>query len=890
MSTTRSAPAGPLGRGDEARSSGLLVRARLFEMLDAVVDRQVTLVSAPPGSGKTTLVRSWLAARAGSMAVGWVDVRRDESDPSHFWGQVLDAVRSSGVLPADSALATLVPTSLAETAELVGHLSAGLDRIDEPIVLVLDDVHHLRSAEALASLETLLAEPPHTLHVVMTSRRDPRLGLHRLRLSGRLTEIRAANLDFTAAEAGELLHKAGASVADSDVAKLHERTEGWATGLRLAALSLARHPSPEQFVAEFAGSERTVADYLLGEVLLSQPPEVRDLLLRTCILDRVTGELADLLTGRSDGHRLLHELAEANALVVAVDVGRTSFRYHQLLLDLLRLDLRRELPGEIEDLHRRAARWYADRGEAVEATRHARRAGDWDLACELLGRHWVQLLLDGEEATLSSLLDGLPEGLAAADAEVATMLAADRLRHAEWGEADVLLDSARRTIGAIPEARRTRAKAALATVQLFRARQVGGVEDVVDEAGGAVEVYLDTAEQGGTDLGALAVLNLGIAKAWTFRFEGAERDLVRGLALGRSIGRPYVEIGCLTALGNVATLTERIELGEQRLRDAIAVAERVGWTTHPLVGAAYMGLASTLLDRGMLAEGEQWLDRADQILARAPEPPANVGLRHAQGMLAMGRGRFDDALAAFQEGERLVDVLHAPHVLASLERPWQLRARLSLGDIETVREALTDAPSTAEWCNLAARLHLAVGEPEEALTSLAPVHTGAAAAIHVNFKIEAWLLDALAHRALGDRAAAERSTENALALAEPDGRCGMVLTIPGVQELLRDHPVHRTAHASHLQLLCDLLAGVEPESAGTPTTLEDPLKERELAVLRFLSTNLTAAEIGNELFLSVHTVKTHMRKLYAKLGVHTRAEAVQQGRALGLLAPARRIS
>lgn len=891
MSTTRSAPRGLLERGDEARSSGLLARARLFEALDTGLDRQVTLVSAPPGSGKTTLVRSWLAAHAGSAAAGWVDVRRDESDPSHFWGQVLDAIRASGVVSADSTLATLVPTTLADPAELLGHIGGGLNGLEEPLVLVLDDIHQLRSAEALAGLETLLADAPPTLHVVLMSRRDPRLGLHRLRLSGRLVEIRAANLEFTSDEAGELLREAGVSVAAADVAKLHERTEGWATGLRLAALSLARHPSPEQFVAEFAGSERTVADYLLGEVLLAQPPEVRDLLLRTCILDRVDGELADLLTGRSDGHRLLHELAEANALVVAVDVGRTSFRYHQLLLDLLRLDLRRELPGgEIEDLHGRAARWYAEHDQPIEAIRHARLAGAWDLACELLGRHWVPLLLDGEEATLSALLAGLPENLTATDGEVATMLAADHLRHARWAEADALLDVARSTIGAVPDPRRSRAEAALATVQLFRARQVGGVEDVVDEADNVVEEFLGTAEQGGADLGALALLNLGIAKAWTFRFEAAERDLQRGLALGRTIGRPYVEIGCLTALGNVATLTERIELGEQRLRDAIAVAERVGWTTHPLIGAAYMGLASTLLDRGMLAEGEQWLERADPILTRAPEPPASVGLRHAQGLLAMGQGRFEDALAAFEEGERLVDVLHAPHVFAAVERPWQLRARLALGDLDTVREALSAAPSTAEWCNLSARLHLALGEPEEALAALAPVHSGLAAAIHVNFNIEAWLLDALARRALGDRQATERSTENALALAEPDGRCGMILTIPGVHDLLSEHPVHRTAHASHLQLLCDLLAGVEPEPIVTPSTLEEPLKERELAVLRFLSTNLTAAEIGNELFLSVHTVKTHMRKLYAKLGVHTRAEAVQQGRALGLLAPARRMS
>jgi LuxR family maltose regulon positive regulatory protein len=254
----------------------------------------------------------------------------------------------------------------------------------------------------------------------------------------------------------------------------------------------------------------------------------------------------------------------------------------------------------------------------------------------------------------------------------------------------------------------------------------------------------------------------------------------------------------------------------------------------------------------------------------------------------MGRGRYADALAAFRDGERLVEVLRAPHVLAAIERPWQLRARLALGETDPVREALTGAPDSAEWCNLAGRLALSEGDPDGVLTAVAPVHAGEAPSFHVNFRIEAWLLDALARRTKGDARGAEDSTEKALALAEPGGRVGMVLTIPGVQDLLQEHPTHRTAHGGHLQVLRDLLAGVEPAPQEAASTLQEPLKERELAVLRFLSTNLTAAEIGNELILSVHTVKTHMRKLYAKLDVHTRAEAVQQGRALGLLAPARR--
>lgn len=866
--------------------NGLVARARLMELLDDGVRHPVTLVSAPPGSGKTTLVRSWLATRAAAAA--WVDVPRDEADGTHFWGRVLDAIRDTGVIAADSAVATLVPTPHAEPGELVGHLLVGLQLLEEPLVLVLDDVQHLRSAELVADLETLVTEAPPPLRVVLLSRRDPKLGLHRLRLSGQLAEIRAADLEFTAEEAGALLEGAGVHVGAVEITRLHERTEGWATGLRLAAMSLSRHQSPEQFVAEFAGSERTVADYLLSEVLARQPDEVRDLLLRTCILDGVNGELADLLTGRSDGDRLLHELEEANALVVATDVARTWFRYHHLLLDLLRLEVRRELPGEIDELHRLAARWYAEQGRAVDAIRHARQAGDWELACDLLIQHWVQLLLDGEEATLASLLEGIPDSLTRSDPEVATMLAAEQLRVGRWAEGDALLATARATIGSVAEPRRARAQTALATAQLFRARQFGGVDVLVDEATSVI-AELGKSGPGGADLEGLARLNLGVAQAWTLRFAEAEENLQRGLALGRTIGRPYVEMGCLAALGNVAILTGRNEHGEQLHRRAIEVAERVGWTTHHLMGPAYMGLASALIDRGMLAEGEHWLARADPILARQPEPAASIGLRHTQGLLAMCRGRYEEALQAFRDGERLVDVLNAPHVLGILERPWQLRARLGLGEVDAVRAALVDAPTIAVWCNLAARLHLQVAEPAAALAALAPVHAGEAEVWHVNFTIEAWVLDALAHRALGDREAAERSTERALAMSEPGGRAALFLTIPGVLDLLRDHPTHRTAHGAHLQVLCDLLGGVEPESPALPTaSLAEPLKERELAVLRFLSTNLTAAEIGNELFLSVHTVKTHMRKLYAKLDVHTRTEAVQQGRALGLLAPARR--
>jgi LuxR family transcriptional regulator, maltose regulon positive regulatory protein len=868
-----------------APTAGLVQRPRLFAMLDRGAAGRVTVLSAPAGSGKSTLVSSWLREAEPPGATAWVSIEREEADATRFWGTVMDALRDSGAVASGDVLATLMPAPSGGQEEFLRHLSDGLERVPAPVLLVLDDLHLLRSGEALRGLEELIARGPAQLHTFILTRRDPKLGLHRLRLTGELVEIRAADLDFTAEEAGELLAAADVSVDAGDVARLHERTEGWAAGLRLAALSLARHEAPDRFVSEFSGSERTVADYLLGEVLGTQPPEVRRMLLRTSILERVNGPLADALTGSADGTRVLHELEEAGAFVVAMDVARSWFRYHHLLGDLLRLELSREAPGEVAGLHRVAAGWHAEHGDPIEAIRHAELAEDWELATDLLGRHWVHLLLDGEEATLGALLAGLPADLETSDAEVATIAAADRLAQSRWTEADELLAVAKQGMQAVPERRRERSETALATVQLLRARRLGDLDGVVEGAGPMLHAG------GATDaeLEALALMNLGIVETWTRRFPEAQEHLDEALALGRRLGRPYIEIGSLGALGVVPNVIGRPDVSEDLLRQAIAVAERVGWSTHPIVGTAYVTLGAVLLNRGRLADAEGWLERADPILAHAPEPAASVGLRHTQGMLEMARGRFAEAHSAFRDGERLVEQLRAPHFLEAVERPWRLRAELRLGELESVRDALADAPPDggAAWRNLDAHLCLASGDAEGAAAAVAPVLSGEAFALHVNLEIEALLLDALARAEMGDRQASERSVERALELGEPHGHVWIVLTITDVGEVLQRHPLHDTAHAAYLKTLLDQLAGIDPADEAADA-LAEPLSERELAVLRFLPTNLSAAEIGNELILSVHTVKTHMRKLYAKLDVHTRADAVQRGRALGLLAPARR--
>jgi LuxR family maltose regulon positive regulatory protein len=385
----------------------------------------VTVVSAPAGSGKTVLLRSWIGEAALAERAAWVPVARGERDPQRFWLSVLGALRQTA--PGSGLVRELTAAPDLDGWAIVERLLKDLAALEDRLWLVVDDVHELGSAEALRQLELLLMRAPPELRFVLATRNDVRLGLHRLRLQGELTEIRADDLRFTLGEARALFQGAGVELPEPALALLYERTEGWAAGLRLAVLSLADHPDTERFADEFSGSERTVAEYLLAEVLERQSEQVRRLLLRTSVLERVNGELADLLTEDNSGERVLEDLEEANAFVVALDAGRSWFRYHHLFADLLQRELRRTAPDEVAALQRAAAGWFAAHDFPVEAIRHAQRARDWALAARLLTDNWPGLHLDGQAATMHALLARFPAQASAADAELAALAAADEL-------------------------------------------------------------------------------------------------------------------------------------------------------------------------------------------------------------------------------------------------------------------------------------------------------------------------------------------------------------------------------------------------------------------------------------------------------------------------------
>jgi LuxR family maltose regulon positive regulatory protein len=845
----------------------------------------VTVVSAPPGSGKTVLLRSWISEVGLAGRAAWVPAGRDERDPQRFWLSVLGALRQTS---AGSAL--VQPLTAAPDLDgwaMVERLLKDLAPLQDRLWLVIDDLHELRSAEAQRQLELLVMRAPQELRFVLATRHDVRLGLHRLRLEGELTEIRADDLRFSPAEARELLAAAGVHLSESALALLAERTEGWAAGLRLAALWLAGHVDPERFAAVFSGNERTVAEYLLAEVLDRQPGEVRRLLLRTSVLERVNGELADLLTGGSGGERVLQDLEEANAFVVSMDAARSWFRYHHLFAGLLQLELRRTEPGEVARLHDLAATWFAGRGFPVEAVRHAQAAQDWGLAARLLADHWPGLHLDGQAATVHMLLARFPAEACAADAELGALAVADELAQGSLEAAERYLGLAERGSASLPASRRGQLQVLLGIVRLLLARQRGNLSAVTEQARRLQAP--DVVQPGlGEELRALALVSLGIAEVGAVRFDQAEPHLEQGVTLARRIGRPYLEFTGL-AYQAVGEFYRSFPRAAERSMQAVELAREHGWTDEPAAGIAYMILGCVLAWQGRPVEAEPWVQDAERTIRSEADPAAALGVHVFRGVLELAWGRDADAVAAFRATERLARFLAAPHLLATAAQSFLVYTLVRLGETERAEQALAELGEQdrdrAGMRVAAAALRLAQHDLRAATAVLAPVLDGSAPVFWRALLAQAFLLEAIARDALGDPGAAGRALERALDLAEPDRALLWFLLHPA-PGLLKRQARQRTAHAALIAEILDLLAGNRPAPpfAGSRPPLE-PLSNSELRVLRYLPTHLSAPEIASELSVSTTTVKTHLRNLYTKLGAHRRAEAVESARALGLLAP-----
>ncbi len=869
----------------------LIDRGDLLAALDRAASTKVTIVSAPAGSGKTSLLRAWADRPGQPHRLAVMQVQRDQHDAQQFWLALLDALRRASDPTSRAEPPTATPGFNGRA--MVDRVLSELTDARHGITLVIDDLHELHSPEALAQLTRLLTNLPPNAHAILATRRDLPLHLQQLRLAGELAEIRAADLRFTEHETRELLDASGIALSEAGAALLHQRTEGWAAGLRLAAISLADASDPERFVTEFSGSNRAVAEYLMAEMLERQPDDVQHLLLRTCLLDRVNGELADLLTGRPGSERILLGLEDANAFVVSLDPERTWFRYHHLLGDFLRLELRRTLPEEVATQHRRAAAWFADHDQVVEAIRHTQAAGDWPVAARLLADHSFSLTLDGQGQTIQALLRAFPQGTTPAYPELALVRAADDLLHGHLDEAAAHLAVAERYVATAPPDRQRRLQVAIVSLKLWLARRRGHLAGVIEQANLLASPLAGQSDDDITldsDLRAVALMNLGTLEAWSLGLPDAERHLQEGAILARRIGRPYLEVGCLAQLA-FASRIRSFATTRRRCREAIELAERYGWGAEPIVAPALITLAGTMVWTGEFDEGERWLQRTAQALQTDTGPGIRQLLHLATGRLHAGRGHHREALEELSAVERLQSQLAGSHALASQVTGWMLTTQARLGMLDQAHARLAalddERANSGEISNARAVICLTEGDPAGALSALADVLNGTAPVIGDVTLVETHLLAGLAHRALGDQRAANQAAERALALAEPD-RLVLPFAMTGAGELLEALPRHDTAHAALLAEILDVLHGASPAANDQPSSPPtEELSPSELRVLRYLPTNLSRPEIASELSVSVNTVNTHVRSIYAKLQARDRSSAVQRARELRLLSAGR---
>jgi LuxR family transcriptional regulator, maltose regulon positive regulatory protein len=867
----------------------IVARPALFDVLSQGIEQGITLVCGPPGSGKTELLRSWLAECGLLRRTAWISVRKDEQDEQAFWRSVVDQLR---VADSEGEISEAVPAPQFHSDQVVERLLIELAALGERLVLVIDDLHELRSSLALERLEALLTGMPTAVGVVLASRRDPKLGLHRLRLAGRLTELREDDLRFTPTDARALLRTAGVELTDDAFAKLYERTEGWAAGLRLAAVLLRHNPFPDRFVAEFSGSERTIADYLFAEVLEGLSDEDRRVLVRTSVLDQVNGPLADLLTGGSNSERVLQNLEQAGTFVTAVDAGRHWFRYHQLFADLLQLELRRTEPSAVPELHRLAAGWHAAAGNVVEAIRHLQAAGEWREAARLLADQHHSLCLDGRSATAHALLRSFPPEAPGAGGDLALVTALDELLQGSPEGAAAHAAIAERLMRDMPEEHRGSAALRLSVVRMAIARRRGDTSSVLEMAG-----WLDETREPQTaadlrfinDARALALMHLGAAELWSARLDDAERHLLEGLDLSRQIPRPYVTVG---SLGELALLeTERASgLALAHSKAAIDLADSIGWQTEQIIAPALLAAALTQMWMADVQGAEIWLARAERALISHADPAVTLLLSHVRALSYAAQQLPLEAARVFAAArrvrQRLANEMEVAFRNAVLEAKVLARQGKT-GEARAVLDAVTPGRrGRAEYLTAVAAVQLADGARHDALGTLALVLEGRASPLHPIIRIDGYLIGASAKARPADDGTAHALVEHALAVAEPIGAVLPFLWF-ATPELLRSHPRHQTAHASFLDQVLDVLSGSSPVRAVDGQDA-DELSAGEFRVLGYLASNLTAPEIADELYLTTNTVKTHLRHIYAELHAHSRSTAVARARELGLLAPSGR--
>jgi LuxR family maltose regulon positive regulatory protein len=883
-------------------------RSRLIERLNDGLHRKLTLVSAPAGFGKTTLVSEWVAGCG--RPVAWLSLDVGDNDPTRFLIYLVAALQTVAAKIGEGLLGVLQSPQPPPTESILTALLNEVSSIPDNLVLVLDDYHVIDAKPVDTVLTFLLEHLPPQLHLVIATREDPQLPLARLRARDHLTELRAADLRFTASEAAEFLNEAiGLDLSAEDVTALETRTEGWIAGLQLAALSLqGRHDVPG-FIRAFAGDHRYIVDYLVEEVLQRLPESVRDFLLQTAILERLNGPLCDAVTGQEEGSARLEALERGNFFVVPLDDQRQWYRYHHLFADVLKTHLLEEQPDRVPALHRRASAWYEQNGSAADAIHHALAAEDFARVAGLVEWAIPAMRRGRQSGTVLGWLESLPDELIRCRPVLSVGYAWALLAAGELEAAEARLRDAEPWLDPAAEMRERLASPAAemvvvdveefrglpATIAVYRAALAQVRGDGPATVHYARQVLDLVPEDDHLRRGAAEAL-LGLAAWASGDLEAAHRTYAEGMARVRRAGN------LSDAVSGTVYLAD-IRMAQGRLREATNTYERalqhVTSQGEPLPqGTAdlYVGLSEIHRERGELDTATQHLLISQELGERTGFPPNRYRWCVAMARVREAQGDLDGALDLLEEAERRYVSDFFPNVrpIAALKaRVWIAQGRLGEALDWARSQGLSvedDLSYLREFEHITlARALLARSKSErdersihEATELLERLRQGAEQGDRTGSAIEIQGLQALAYQLQGDIPAALVPLERALTLAEPEGYFRIFVDEgPPMAALLEQAASHRFAPNYVRQLLTAL--GKIGDRRPVKRIVIEPLSERERDVLRLLGTDLTGPDMAHELMVSLNTVRTHTQNIYTKLGVNTRRAAVRRAAELDLL-------
>jgi len=834
----------------------------------------LTIITGPPGAGKTMALALWAAAEPGTVA--WVGLDEFDNRPGAFWSYVVAALRQSGVV-IPKALRPGQPGEAGDYRFLL-RLTAELAAQDPPVTLVLDDLHLLTDPEVLKELEFVLRNVGPSLRLLVASRMDPLLPLHRYRLAGQLTEIRASELAFNLDEAGQLLGQHGGLLTADALENLNRRTEGWAAGLRLAAISLGTHPDPDLFVKELIAEDSALTCYLVDEVLDIQPPRVREVLLSTSILEHVSAAAAIELTGDEQAGSILADLARTNALVEPIGSG--WYRYHTLFAEMLRLRLRYERPDRVTALYHRAARFYERNGMLTDAVRCAAAAGDWPLAAGMvIGDLAIGQLIELRDGQcLAGEFASMPAGHAWTGPQPYLVSAAAALSAGQHDACAAALDAAGGLLAGLPADEQATAGLAAAVIRLAVCLRTG---DLTAAAAAVSEAELMLGEVPGGKLARHPDVRRRVSSGraavelWSGRPDEAARVLETALAAEAASGREYERSGLTGRLALAEAVRGRLGRAAELAEQASAMANDhrpSGPGPAPLVALAWVHLA-----RNELRDARGCLKQADAALGIRPDKLTGAAAYLAAARCAMAEGRPG---AAIQIISRSRTGWSVPAWIDQQLSLVESRACAAVGEIQAALSAAGRAGPSPEAAVALAHVHAVAGDGQAAQRALAPAL--AADGQEPDWvRLQAWLVDARLAYQGGDDGRGRRSLSSALRLAEREQlRLPFVLERNWLWAVFRHDPA---LAGSHRALLGPALGHDQLAAPAAPVLVVEPLTEREREVLVHLASMLNAAEVAEEMYLSVNTVKTHLKNIYRKLAATRRSEAVRRARELQLI-------